>query len=159
LRASLAIIVLVACTTLITLLRRLTNTMQLKNVMKRSVAVVAPDTLLQEAARKMSVHNVSVLPVCEGRRIVGLLTARDLTVRATAQGCDPRTSQVREVMMFPAICGREGQNVNEAANLMQKWQIRRLPVLNRRKHLVGIVSLSDLQGPSQSDNHRSKPKR
>ena len=133
--------------------------MQVKNVMKRSVEVVAPDTLLHEAARKMSVHNVSVLPVCEGRRIVGLLTARDLTVRATAEGCDPRTSQVREVMMFPAICGREGQNVNEAADLMQKWQLSRLPVLNRQKHLVGMVSLRDLQGPSPRDNHQPKPKR
>jgi CBS domain-containing protein len=137
----------------------LTNDMRLKNVMKKSVAVVAPDTLLQEAAHKMSVHNVSDLPVCEGRRIVGLLTARDLTVRATAQGCDPRTSQVREVMMFPAICASEGQNVSEAADLMQRWQLRRLPVLNRRKQLVGIVSLSDLQAPSQSDNQRFKSKR
>jgi len=133
--------------------------MQLKNVMKKSVAVVTPDTLLQEAARKMSEHNVTMLPVCEGRRIVGLLTARDLTVRATAQGCDPRTSQVREVMMFPAICGRESQNVNEAADLMQKWQIRRLPVLNRRKHLVGIVSMRDLQESPQHDNHQPKPRR
>ena len=130
--------------------------MQLKNVMKKSVAVVTPDTLLQEAARKMSVHKISVLPVCEGRKLVGLLTARDLTVRATAQGCDPRTSRVRDVMMFPAISGREGQNVHEAADLMQRWQIRRLPVLNRRKHLVGIVSLRDLQGPSRHDNHQPK---
>src|ERR1017187_2809458 len=133
--------------------------MQVKNVMKRSVEVVGPDTLLHEAARKMSVHNVSVLPVCEGRKIVGLLTARDLTVRATAEGCDPRTSQVREVMMFPAICGREGQNVNEAADLMQKWQLSRLPVQNRQKHLVGIVTLRDLQGTSPHNNHQPKPKR
>jgi CBS domain-containing protein len=131
--------------------------MQLKNVMKKSVAVVTPDTLLQEAARKMSAHNVSVLPVCEGRRIVGLLTARDLTVRATAQGCDPRTSQVREVMMFPAICASEGQNISEAADLMQRWQLLRLPVLNSRKHLVGMVSLSDLQ--SQPRGHQLKSKR
>jgi CBS domain-containing protein len=131
----------------------------LKDVMERSVAVVTPDTLLQEAAHKMSVYNVSVLPVCEGRRIVGLLTARDLTVRATSQGCDPRTSRVREVMMFPAICGREGQNVGEAADLMQRWQIRRLPVLNRRKYLVGIVSLHDLQGSPQRNNYQPKSKR
>ena len=61
--------------------------------------------------------------------------------------------------MFPAICGREGQNVNEAADLMQKWQLSRLPVLNRQKHLVGIVSLRDLRGPSPRDNHQPKPKR
>jgi CBS-domain-containing membrane protein len=62
-------------------------------------------------------------------------------------------------MMFPAICGREGQNVNEAADLMQKWQLNRLPVQNRQKHLVGIVSLRDLQGPSPGNNHHPKPKR
>jgi CBS domain-containing protein len=133
--------------------------MQLKNVMKRSVEVVAPGTPLQEAARKMSVHNTTVLPVCEGRRIVGLLTARDLTVRATAQGCDPRTSTVREVMTFPAIYGREGQSVSQAAYLMEKWQLRRLPVLNRRKHLVGMVSLRDLQELPRPNNQSHKPKR
>ena len=62
-------------------------------------------------------------------------------------------------MMFPAICGREGQNVSEAADLMEKWQLRRLPVLNRREHLVGMVSLQDLQGSSDHGNHQSKPKR
>jgi CBS domain-containing protein len=133
--------------------------MQLKSVMKRSVEVIAPDTPLREAARKMSVHNVTVLPVCEGRRIVGLLTARDLTVRATSQGCDPQTTKVRDVMSFPAICAREGQNVNEAADLMQKRQLRRLPVLNRQKHLVGMVFLSDLQELSNSNNEHPKPKR
>jgi CBS domain-containing protein len=61
-------------------------------------------------------------------------------------------------MMFPAICGREGQNVSEAADLMQKWQLNRLPVLNRQKHLVGIVSLRDLQDPSPRDNHNHQPK-
>ncbi|HUI06899.1 MAG TPA: CBS domain-containing protein [Verrucomicrobiae bacterium] len=127
--------------------------------MKRSIAVVAPDTSLREAAHKMSVHNITVLPVCEGRRIVGLLTARDLTVRATAQGCDPRTSTVREVMTFPAVWGREGQKVGEAAHLMQKWQLHRLPVLNRQKHLVGMVSLGDLQGLPRSNNQSPRSKR
>jgi len=133
--------------------------MQLKSVMKKSVAVVAPSTPLREAARKMSVHNVTVLPVCEGRRIVGLLTARDLTVRATAQGCDPRTGTVREVMTFPAVWAREGQDVSEAAHLMQKWQLRRLPVLNRQKHLVGMVSLSDLEVLPRPNNRPPRAKR
>ena len=133
--------------------------MQLKSVMKKGVEVVAPDTPLFEAARKMSAHHTTVLPVCEGRKIVGLLTARDLTVRATAQGCDPRTSTVREVMTFPAICGREGQSINQAAYLMEKWQLRRLPVLNRQKHLVGMVFLSDLQDLPRSNNQAHRLKR
>jgi CBS domain-containing protein len=133
--------------------------MQLKSVMRKGVEVVAPDTLLCEAARKMSAHNTSVLPVCEGRKIVGLLTARDLTVRATAQGCDPRTSTVREVMTLPAIYGREGHSIGHAADLMQKWQLRRLPVLNRQKHLVGMVSLADLLELPRSNNQSNKLKR
>jgi CBS domain-containing protein len=121
------------------------KSMQLKDVMTKDVEVVAPDTPLCEAARKMSVQNTTMLPVSEGLKIVGLLTARDLTIRATAQGCDPRTGQVREVMMLPAVYGREDQHVNQAIDLMQRWQLQRLPVLDRQMRLVGIVSLSDLR--------------
>jgi CBS domain-containing protein len=118
--------------------------MQLKDVMKKQVEVVEPDTSLCEAARKMSAHNVSMLPVCDGRRIVGLLTVRDLTIRATSQGCDPHTGRVREVMMLPAVYGREDQDISQAVDLMQRWQLHRLPVLDRRRRLVGMVSLRDL---------------
>ena len=118
--------------------------MQLKDVMRKNVEVVEPDTLLCEAARKMSTHNVTMLPVCDGHRIVGLLTARDLTIRATSQGCDPRTGRVREVMMLPAVYGRENQEISQAVDLMQRWQLHRLPVLDRRRRLVGMVSLRDL---------------
>ena len=118
--------------------------MQLKDVMKKQVEVVEPDTSLCEAARKMSAHNVSMLPVCDGRRVVGLLTVRDLTIRATSQGCDPHTGRVREVMMLPAVYGREDQDISQAVDLMQRWQLHRLPVLDRRRRLVGVVSLRDL---------------
>jgi CBS domain-containing protein len=118
--------------------------MQLKDVMKKHVEVVDPDTSLCEAARKMSAHNMTMLPVCDGQRIVGLLTVRDLTIRATAQGCDPHTGRVREVMMLPAVYGREDQDISQAVDLMQRWQLHRLPVLDRRRRLVGMVSLRDL---------------
>ena len=118
--------------------------MQLKDVMKKRVEVVEPDTSLCEAARKMSTHNVTMLPVCDGRRVVGLLTVRDLTIRATSQGCDPRTGRVREVMMLPAVYGREDQDISQAVDLMRRWQLHRLPVLDRQKRLVGVVSLRDL---------------
>jgi len=118
--------------------------MQLKDVMKKHVEVVEPDTSLCEAARKMSTHNVTMLPVCDGRKVVGLLTVRDLTIRATSQGCDPHTGRVREVMMLPAVYGREDQDVSQAVDLMQRWQLHRLPVLDRQRRLVGVVSLRDL---------------
>jgi CBS domain-containing protein len=121
-------------------------TMQLKRLMRRNVTVVAPDTSLHEAARRMGAHNVSVLPVCDGAKIVGLLTVRDITVRATAQGCDPRRSRVRDVMMAPAIYGKEEQEDDEAARLMQRWRLHMLPVVNHSLRLVGMISLSDLLG-------------
>jgi CBS domain-containing protein len=118
--------------------------MQLRDVMSRHVEVVAPDTPLREAARKMIAHSIAMLPVCEGRKIVGLLSARDITVRATAQGRDPRRGRVRDVMMAPAIYGCEDQYVDEAADVMQRWRLYRLPVLDRQMRVVGIISLRDL---------------
>jgi CBS domain-containing protein len=120
--------------------------MQLKDVMKKEFKVVGPDTLLREAVRKMNTGSISLLPVCDGPIMVGVLTTRDIAVRATAQGCNPRIARVREVMMAPAIYGQENQNLGEAAALMERWSIHRLPVLDQRMRLVGIVSLQDLCG-------------
>jgi CBS domain-containing protein len=118
--------------------------MYLKDVMKKRVEIVGPDTLLREAARKMNACGISLLPVCVGPTMVGVLTARDITVRATAQGCDPQSARVREVMMAPNIYGQENQNLGNAVDLMERWSLHRLPVLNQQMQLVGIVSLRDL---------------
>jgi CBS domain-containing protein len=120
--------------------------MHLKDVMKKKVDVVRPDTLLRQAARKMNACGISLLPVCEGSTMVGVLTTRDIAVRATAQGRDPQITQVREVMMAHPIYGQEDQNLGEAADLMERWSLHRLPVLDQHMHLVGIVSLRDLGG-------------
>src|SRR5580698_2431200 len=114
--------------------------MQIKDVMRRVVETVAPDALLREAARKMNDYGVSLVAVCDGPTVVGLLTSRDITVRATAQGCDPRRTRVRDVMMNPSICGRENQNISEAEHVMRHWRLRRLPVLNQHGRLVGVIS-------------------
>jgi IMP dehydrogenase len=120
--------------------------MHLKDVMKKKVEVIGPDTLLREAACKMNARGISLLPVCEGSTMVGMLTTRDIAVRATAQGRDPQITRVREVMMAPTIYGQEDQNLNEAADLMERWSLYRLPVLDQHMHLVGIVSMRDLSG-------------
>jgi CBS domain-containing protein len=88
--------------------------------------------------------DVGMLPISDGDRLVGMLTDRDITVRATAKGRDPTTTQIREVMTPEVIYCFEDQEVSEAAKLMQEKQIRRLPVLNQEKRLVGIVSLGDV---------------
>ncbi len=118
--------------------------MQLKNVMTRRVEVIHPDGTLQEAAQKMKALDVGLLPVCEGDRLRGVLTDRDITVRATAEGRDPRTTKVHEVMTPEVVYAREEQSIDEAARLMEDQHIRRLLVLNREQRLVGIVSLGDL---------------
>ncbi len=118
--------------------------MQLKDVMTRDVEVVHPDATLQEAARMMKALDVGPLPVCDGERVVGMLTDRDITVRATAEGRDPTTTKVREAMTPEVVSVREDQDVEEAARLMRERQLRRLLVMGPDGHVVGIVALGDL---------------
>ena len=118
--------------------------MLVKEIMTHNVEVLSPGDTLEHAARRMEELNVGPLPVCEGNRLVGMLTDRDITVRATAAGCDPKTTPVCEAMSQDVACCYEDQDVREAAELMKRKQIRRLPVMSRTNQLVGIVSLGDL---------------
>jgi CBS domain-containing protein len=118
--------------------------MQVSKVMTPHVEVIHPDVTLKEAATKMSQLDIGPLPVCDGQRLVGMLTDRDITIRATAQGCDPDATKVRDMMTSEVVYCFEDQDVETAAQMMEMRQIRRVPVLNRDKQLVGIVSLGDL---------------
>ena len=118
--------------------------MQLKDVMTRRVEIARPDNTLEEAALKMRNLDVGPLPVCLGSVVVGILTDRDITVRAIAEGRDPRSTPVAEVMTKDVFYCYEDQDVREAAKLMSDLQVRRLIVLDRDSNLVGIVSLGDL---------------
>ena len=113
--------------------------MLVKEIMTHDVAVVAPGDTLDQAARMMEVLDVGPLPVCQGNRVMGMITDRDITVRATAAGCDPKTTLVEDAMSQEIICCYEDEDVREAAKLMQEKQIRRLLVMNRADELVGIV--------------------
>ena len=118
--------------------------MQVNEVMTRDVECIVPDATLKEAAAKMKSLGAGSLPVCDDDRLVGMLTDRDITIRATASGNDPTGVRVRDVMTREVIHCFVDQNVDEAAKLMQEKQVRRLVVLDRDKRLVGIVSLGDL---------------
>jgi CBS domain-containing protein len=124
---------------------------QLKDIMTRNVEVVQPETTLQEAAALMDRLNVGPLPVCTGDQVVGMITDRDITVRATAVGQDPQATRVADVMSRDVVSAYEDQEVGEAARLMQAKQVRRLVVLDRTGRLVGIVSLGDLAVVSGDD--------
>jgi CBS domain-containing protein len=118
--------------------------MQLREIMTRNPVVIPPDTNLQEAAQRMRDLDSGVLPVGENDRLVGMLTDRDITIRATAEGKDPRSTRVRDVMTPDVVYCFDDEDEHEAAAKMEGHQLRRLIVLNRDKRLVGIVSLGDL---------------
>jgi len=114
------------------------------NVMTRGVECVPPEATLDDAAARMKDLDVGLLPVCDQNRLVGMLTDRDITVRATAESLDPAIAQVRDVMTREVIWCYEDEDVSVVSQKMKDRQIRRLPVMNRDKKLVGIVSLGDL---------------
>lgn len=118
--------------------------MLIRDVMTRNVEVVHPDDTLQEAAEKMKDLDIGPLPVCDDGRLVGILTDRDIAVRAVAEGQDPWTDKVRDVMTPEVISCFADQDVADAVKLMKEKQIRRLVVLDRDKRLVGILSLGDV---------------
>ena len=126
--------------------------MQVSEVMTRGVECIRPDDNIVTAAQKMKDLDVGALPVCgTDDRLQGMITDRDVTVRATAGCCDPGGTCVRDVMTPNVIYVFEDQDVTEAARLMRENQVRRLVVLNRGKRLVGIVSLGDLAVDSRDD--------
>ena len=118
--------------------------MQLREVMTPNVEVIHPDAPLQEAAALMKALDVGSLPVSDGNQMQGMLTDRDITIRATAEGRDPRQTRVREIMSSDVVYCFEDQPVEEGARLIEERQIRRLPIVNRGRQLVGIVALGDL---------------
>ena|SRR5438128_8700961 len=117
--------------------------MKLKDILTREPQVIAPEAMVSEAARKMKQWNVGMLPVCDGERLVGAITDRDLAIRAVAEGRDPLKTKVKDVMTDGICYCFEDQTLEEVAQLMEEKQIRRIAVLNRDKRLVGIASLGD----------------
>ena len=118
--------------------------MELKDFISYHVEAVGPDSSLKEAAAKMRELDVGSMPVCDGNRVIGMITDRDITIRATAAGDDPSTTTVGAVMTPEVVYCTENDTAEEAARLMQEHQIRRLLVLNQDRELVGIVSLGEL---------------
>ena len=117
---------------------------QVAEVMTRGVRTMSPTDSLMFAARAMEELDVGVIPVCEGDRVVGMVTDRDITIRGVAHGCPIDSTPLRDVMSADVQCVYEDQSLEEVSEQMQDAQIRRLPVLDRRDHLVGILSLGDV---------------
>ena len=126
--------------------------MKLSEIMTRDVVVMQPDDSLQSAAKKMRERNIGFLPVCDGEELIGVISDRDITIRALADGMDVNIMLGRDLMTAPAIYCFDDQEVSEAAKIMEYNQIRRLVVLSREdKRLVGVVSLGDLARNEPAD--------
>ena len=117
--------------------------MRVAEVMTRDVRLIEPNQTIRDAARLMAEMDAGIMPVREGDRLVGMITDRDIAVRAVAQGRGPDTA-VREVMTDEVKYCYEDDDTNDVARNMADIQVRRLPVLTRDKRLVGIISLGDM---------------
>jgi len=117
--------------------------MHVSDCMTREVKIASPQETICDAAKMMADCDAGVLPVGENDRLVGVITDRDIAVRGVAEGKGPNAS-VREVMSAEVQYCFEDDDVDQVLRRMGELQVRRLPVLNRDKRLVGIVSLSDL---------------
>jgi CBS domain-containing protein len=118
--------------------------MQIAEIMTRDVQLASPKQTLQEAARLMAELDVGAIPVADKDRLVGMLTDRDICVCAVAAGKNPAQCKVGEVMSAEVKYVFEDEMTEDLARNMSTLQVRRMPVLNRDKRLVGIVSLGDL---------------
>lgn len=117
---------------------------QVSQAMTRGVRTIAPHDTLVAAAQAMEELDIGALPVCDGDRLVGMLTDRDIVIRAVAQSCAIEDTKVADVMTEDTVCCFEDQSIDEVQEQMSDSQIRRVPVVDREKHLVGMLSLGDL---------------
>jgi CBS domain-containing protein len=124
--------------------------MYVRDIMTADVIVASPDDDLMRAAQLMESNDFGSLPIGDNGRLIGMLTDRDITVRAVARGLGP-DAKVRDVMTTDIECVRDTDSVAEAASRMEDMQVRRLPVVDESDKLVGIVSLGDLAQSEPDD--------
>ena len=118
--------------------------MVVRDLMTPWVLAVPPETTIQEAARKMRAHRIGMLPVTQEGRVLGVLTDRDIAIRAVADAKHAKLTEVREVLSPDVITCFEHTDVEEACSLMEEHHIRRILVMNHEHRLVGILSLEDI---------------
>ncbi|MEP6941741.1 MAG: CBS domain-containing protein [Betaproteobacteria bacterium] len=124
--------------------------MKINKCMTRDVQLTSPTQSIREAAKTMAEIDAGMLPVGQDDRLVGMITDRDIAIRAVAEGKSPDTP-VSEIMSKEVLYCFEDQELEEVARNMADIKVRRLPVLNRDKRLVGIVSLGDLSQKEQPE--------
>ncbi len=125
---------------------------QIKDVMTQNIKWMAPDSPVAQVAQQMRDMDVGFMPLAENDRMIGMVTDRDITIRAIAEGKNPADTLARDVMTAKTYYCFEDQDIEEVCNNMGEIQVRRLPVVNRDKRLVGVVSLGDLAQTASRPN-------
>ncbi len=125
---------------------------QIKDVMSQNFKFMAPDSPVAEVAQQMRDMDCGFMPLAENDRLVGMVTDRDITIRAVAEGLNISNTPARDVMTAKTYYCFDDQDVEEVCNNMGEIQVRRLPVVNRDKRLVGVVSMGDLAQSASRPN-------
>jgi CBS domain-containing protein len=118
--------------------------MKVKDMMHKGVEYVAPNARLHMIAKKMRDADIGAIPVCEDGRAVGMVTDRDIAIRALANGKDISKIEARDVMSRNVISCRDSEEAEDALRVMESKKIRRLPVVNDAEKLIGMISLGDI---------------
>lgn len=133
--------------------------MKVQDIMSRNPTCVTPETPLAEAARLMKQDDVGVVPVVESensKRLVGLITDRDIAIRAVAEGRDGRTTSVGHIMTSEVRSASPDDSVDDVMTLMGREQVRRVPIVDERGSLVGIVAQADIVLEAKDDKQAEK---
>ena len=126
--------------------------MKVKDVMHKGVDWVSPDTPVPELAKLMREHDIGAIPIGENDRLIGMVTDRDIVCKGLAEDSfDPSNTTARDVMTPGIHCCRDDDDLAKAVRHMEELKVRRLPVINKSKRMVGILSLGDLSRSASGD--------
>jgi CBS domain-containing protein len=126
--------------------------MKVKEAMHKGVDWVAPDTPIVDLAKLMRQHDIGAIPIGENDRLVGMVTDRDIVCKGLAEeGFDVRGATARDVMTPGIHCCREDDDLAKAVRHMEELEVRRLPVINKNKRMIGIISLGDISHSASGD--------
>ncbi|HLJ73042.1 MAG TPA: CBS domain-containing protein [Thermoanaerobaculia bacterium] len=126
------------------------NDRHIRDVMTANPVYVSDKDSIRDVARIMAREDTGVVPVCDNsRKIIGMITDRDIVVRLVAEGKDPANAKVNEAMTKNVRAVKEDSTIDEALNVMKSAEVRRVPVVNSRNEIVGIVSMGDIAKETQ----------